>query len=108
MADLAESLLDWLLPGIIIVFLALYVVSIRSGLEPEMALVHAGGAGAVLAVLGRLAVAVVSVERRTPVPIDVMANSTLTQGPDDDAVQVGAEAQADSQPGEQQHEAVGA
>jgi hypothetical protein len=107
MADLAESLLGWLLPGIIIAFLALYVVSLRSGMEPEMALAYAGGAGAALAVLGRLAVAVVSVERRTPEPIDVMASSTLTQGPDDDAVEVSAEAQVDSQSGEQQHEAVG-
>jgi hypothetical protein len=107
MADLAERLLDWLLPTIIITFLALYVVSIRSGMEAELALVYAGGAGAALAVLGRLAVAVVSVERRASDPIDVTANTTLLQGPDDDAVQAEVETQAESQSGEQQHEAVG-
>ena len=61
MESRAESLLGWLLPGILITFLGLYVMSIRAGMQPEVALVQSGAAGALLAGVARVAVAVVSV-----------------------------------------------
>lgn len=62
MIPLAERVLGWLLPAILITFLALYVMAIRSGVEPETALLQSGAAGALLAVVGRAAVAVISVK----------------------------------------------
>jgi hypothetical protein len=81
--DIAERLTGWLLPGILMAFLTLYALAIRSGMEPEIALLQAGGAGAVLAVLGRLAISVVSVGSNTTESINLAAGSaTLEEDPD--------------------------
>lgn len=87
MADLADHSMDWLLPGIIVAFLVLYITGIRSGLEPEFALLQAGGAGAALAIIGRLAVAVVSVKRETAEPIDVTVDPLMADMVGQDSVQ---------------------
>jgi hypothetical protein len=53
-----------LYPSILLVFVALYVSSLASNIEPEMALLRAGGAGLVLAVLARVAVGILGDEKR--------------------------------------------
>ena len=45
-------------PSVLLVFVALYVTSLAAGSQPEVALLLAGGAGVVLAVLGRVAVSI--------------------------------------------------
>ncbi|MFN0073203.1 MAG: hypothetical protein ACKVVP_17115 [Chloroflexota bacterium] len=107
MTDPSERLVGWLLPSIIVAFLALYIWGIRSGTEPEVALLQAGAAGAVLAVLGRAAISIVAIDRPTTEPIDVTANSRTfqTDGEDSDEPRFGAQPEPSS--GEQQQEAVG-
>ena len=51
-------------PSILLLFVALYVTSLASGVEPEFALLRAGGASVVLAVLGRVAVSILGDESR--------------------------------------------
>jgi hypothetical protein len=53
-----------LYPSILLIFVALYVSSLASGTEPEMALLRAGGASLVLAVLARVAVGIIADETR--------------------------------------------
>ena len=53
-----------LFPAILLVFVALYVSSIASGVEPEVGLLWAGGASIVLAVLGRAAVSILGDDTR--------------------------------------------
>jgi hypothetical protein len=53
-----------LYPSILLVFVALYVSSLASGIEPEMGLLRAGGASLVLAVLARVAVGILGDEKR--------------------------------------------
>jgi hypothetical protein len=53
-----------LYPSILLVFVALYVSSLASGIEPEMGLLRAGGASIVLAVLARTAVGILGDEKR--------------------------------------------
>lgn len=109
MADRADRLTGWLLPAILVIFLGLYVLGIRSGMEPEMSLVQSGGAVAVLAVLARMAIAVVSVERDTTEPIDVTANALSIETGEDEAEQMEAPMAMDreEESGEQQQQAVG-
>jgi hypothetical protein len=65
MGEPARALGGLLLPAILIIFLGLYVLGLTSGLEPELALLRSGLAGVILAVLGRLGVAVLD---STPAP----------------------------------------
>jgi hypothetical protein len=49
-----------LFPSILLVFVALYVANLTAGAEPEMALLQAGGASMILAVLARVAIGIVA------------------------------------------------
>ena len=51
-------------PSILLVFVALYVTSLASGVEPEVGLFRAGGVSLVLAVLARVAVGILGDETR--------------------------------------------
>lgn len=51
-------------PAVLLIFVALYVTSLSAGAQPEIALLQAGGAGVVLAVLGRLAVGILGDDSR--------------------------------------------
>lgn len=53
-----------LFPAILLVFVALYVSAIASGVEPEIGLLWAGGASIVLAMLGRAAVSILGDDTR--------------------------------------------
>ena len=52
------------LPSVMLIFVALYVTSLSSGVEPEFALLRAGGVSVVLAVLGRVAVSILGDDSR--------------------------------------------
>ena len=60
--DLKERLTTFLFPALLLIFVALYVTSLASGAAPEMALLRSGGAGVVLAVLGRVALGIINDE----------------------------------------------
>jgi len=62
--ELKWRLTSVLYPSILLIFVALYVSSLASGTEPEMALLRAGGASLVLAVLARVAVGIIADETR--------------------------------------------
>ena len=62
--ELKYRLTLFLFPSILLVFVALYVTSLASGVMPEMALLRAGGASMVLAVLARVAVSILGDESR--------------------------------------------
>lgn len=61
-AELKQRLTTFLFPSLLLVFVALYVTALASGAPPEMALLRSGGAGVVLAVLGRVALGIVNDE----------------------------------------------
>ena len=54
-----------LFPSILLVFVALYVTSLASGVAPEMGLLQAGGASVVLAVLARVAISILGDDTRS-------------------------------------------
>ena len=62
--ELTYKLTMLIFPAILLVFVALYVSSLASGIDPEVGLFRAGGASLVLAVLARLAVGIVGDETR--------------------------------------------
>ena len=62
--ELKWRLTSVLYPSILLIFVALYVSSLASGTEPEMALLQSGGASLVLAVLARVAVGIIADETR--------------------------------------------
>lgn len=62
--ELKWRLTSILYPSILLIFVALYVSSLASGIEPEIALLRAGGASLVLAVLARVAVGIIADETR--------------------------------------------
>lgn len=68
MGEPSRALSGLLLPAILIIFLGLYVIGLTSGLEPELALLRSGLAGVILAVLGRLGVAVLEATPSTRAP----------------------------------------
>lgn len=77
--------MGWVLPAILGAFLLLYVQGIRSGAPPETALIQAGVASAILALLARVAMAIVSIEPQSTGAIDVTASSmTIETSPDGD------------------------
>ena len=62
--ELKWILTSYLFPSIILVFVALYVTSLASGMQPEMALLWSGGASVVLAILARAAVGILGDDSR--------------------------------------------
>jgi len=54
-----------LFPSILLVFVALYVTSLASSVAPEMALLRAGGASVVLAILARVAIGILGDDTRS-------------------------------------------
>src|SRR5581483_10932197 len=56
--ELKYRLTLFLFPSILLVFVALYVTSLASGVAPEMGLLRAGGASLVLAILARAAISI--------------------------------------------------
>jgi hypothetical protein len=63
-AELKYKLTMMLFPAILLVFVALYVASLASGIDPEVGLFRAGGVALVLAVLGRAAIGILGDETR--------------------------------------------
>ena len=62
--ELKWKLTTLILPSVMLLFVALYVSSLSSGVEPEFALLRAGGVSVVLAVLGRAAVSILGDDSR--------------------------------------------
>jgi hypothetical protein len=62
--DLKYKLTMLIFPAILLVFVALYVASLASGIDPEVGLFRAGGVSLVLAILARAAVGIVGDETR--------------------------------------------
>src|SRR4051794_38035078 len=60
--ELKYKLTMLLFPAILLVFVALYVSSLASGIDPEVGLFRAGGAALVLAVIGRVAIGIIGDE----------------------------------------------
>jgi hypothetical protein len=63
--ELKYRLTVLLFPSILLVFVALYVSSLTSGAEPEMALLLAGGASVILAVLARIGIGILASDHHT-------------------------------------------
>jgi hypothetical protein len=64
LGEMKWKLTTLILPSVMLVFVALYVTSLSAGVEPEFALLRAGGASVVLAVLGRAAVSILGDDSR--------------------------------------------
>jgi hypothetical protein len=62
--ELKYKLTMLIFPAILLVFVALYVSSLASGIDPEVGLFRAGGASVVLAILARVAVGIIGDETR--------------------------------------------
>jgi hypothetical protein len=62
--ELKYRLTLFLFPSILLVFVALYVTSLASGVPPEMGLLRAGGASVVLAILARVAISILGDDSR--------------------------------------------
>ncbi len=62
--ELKWKLTTLILPSVMLLFVALYVSNLSSGVEPEFALLRAGGVSVVLAVLGRAAVSILGDDSR--------------------------------------------
>ena len=56
MSEPSRALANVLLPGLLVVFLGLYVAGLTAGIEAELAMLRAGGASLVLALVGRFAI----------------------------------------------------
>src|SRR5919112_4257481 len=57
--ELKYKLTMLIFPAILLVFVALYVSSLASGIDPEVGLFRAGGAALMLAVIGRAAIGII-------------------------------------------------
>jgi hypothetical protein len=68
MAEQSERVARLLFPGILLVFLGLYTMSLMAGVEAEIGLLRAGLAGVGLAIIGRIALGIL--EAATKKPID--------------------------------------
>ena len=89
MAELSDQFRRLAFSTIAIVFLALYVMCLASGLEPETALLRSGLAAGILAVLSRVAVWLLEAE---PKPTDLnQAIGPATSGAPAPAVATGRE-----------------
>jgi hypothetical protein len=62
--ELKYKLTMMLFPAILLVFVALYVASLASGIDPEVGLFRAGGVSLVLAIIGRMAIGILGDETR--------------------------------------------
>jgi hypothetical protein len=62
--ELTYRLTLMLFPSILLVFVALYVTSLASGVAPELGLLRAGGASVVLAILARVAIGILGDDTR--------------------------------------------
>jgi hypothetical protein len=62
--DLKYKLTMLIFPAILLLFVALYVASLASGIDPEVGLFRAGGVSLVLAILARAAVGIIGDETR--------------------------------------------
>jgi hypothetical protein len=62
--ELKYKLTMLLFPAILLVFVALYVASLASGIDPEVGLFRAGGASLVLAIIGRAAIGIIGDDSR--------------------------------------------
>jgi hypothetical protein len=62
--ELKYRLTLFLFPSILLVFVALYVTSLASGVAPEVGLLRAGGASVVLAILARVAISILGDDTR--------------------------------------------
>jgi hypothetical protein len=62
--ELKYKLTMLLFPAILLVFVALYVASLASGIDPEVGLFRAGGISLVLAIIGRMAIGILGDETR--------------------------------------------
>jgi hypothetical protein len=62
--ELKYKLTMLIFPAILLLFVALYVASLASGIDPEVGLFRAGGASLVLAILARAAVGIIGDETR--------------------------------------------
>jgi hypothetical protein len=62
--ELKYKLTVMLFPSILLIFVALYVTSLASKMEPEVALFWAGGTSLVLAILARVAVGILGDDTR--------------------------------------------
>jgi hypothetical protein len=56
MTDPSRALVNALFPVLLLVFLGLYVAGILAGVEPEFAMLRAGLASVILAIVGRFAI----------------------------------------------------
>ncbi|MCC6177608.1 MAG: hypothetical protein IT305_20090 [Chloroflexi bacterium] len=63
--ELKYRLTSYLFPSVLLIFVALYVTSLASGVAPESALFRAGGVGVILALLARFAIGIVGDENNT-------------------------------------------
>ena len=75
--DLKQRLTTFLFPSLLLVFVALYVTSLASGATPELALLRSGGAGVVLAVLGRVALGIINDEETLAINELALLEQTL-------------------------------
>jgi hypothetical protein len=62
--ELKYKLTMLLFPAILLVFVALYVASLASGVDPEVGLFRAGGASLMLAILARVAIGIIGDDTR--------------------------------------------
>lgn len=62
--ELKYKLTMMLFPAILLVFVALYVASLASGIDPEVGLFRAGGVSLVLAIIARMAIGILGDETR--------------------------------------------
>ena len=62
--EMKWKLTTLVLPSVMLIFVALYVTTLSSGTDPEIALLRAGGVSVVLAVLGRVAVGILGDDKR--------------------------------------------
>lgn len=68
-SDAIARLRNVLLPLVLLIFLSLYVLGLTAGIEPEIALLRAGAAGIVLALLARAALWILAIPpRQRPAP----------------------------------------
>ena len=81
---LAGRVTGWALPIVAVVFFVLYVMHLVGGAEAETALVRAGAAGVVLALLARLAAWVLEAAER-PVVLFSASDSTAQETADLDS-----------------------
>jgi hypothetical protein len=92
MPEVTRRLINLVFPAILLVFVALYVLSLGAGNAPELAMFRAGGASVLLAVLARLGIRIIEngalkadrpddVATVQPTPLDGSADSADQDGP---------------------------